>query len=128
MSATERGDGRPDRAKIDALVDYARAAGLEPHDEGDGMERKKKPDGAPKPWDYLGWQGDQPTIDDLPYGLTGDAGEVERLRRQLAGAVEEAEKLRARVADLTDERDGLIEELLRAEEDRDEARAAGGGQ
>lgn len=30
------------------------------------VERKEKPNDPPKPWDYLGWQGDQPTIDDLP--------------------------------------------------------------
>lgn len=47
------------------------------------IERKKKPAGAPKPWDYLDWQGDQPTIDDLP----SRSGEVERLTRQLEGAV-----------------------------------------
>lgn len=36
----------------------------------DPPPRKKKPTGPPKPWDYLGWQGDQPTIDDLPSSVT----------------------------------------------------------
>lgn len=73
------------------------------------MERKKKPNVEPKLWDYLDWQGEQPTIDDLPRRRAPEPeAEVEALRSQLRGAVERAEQAERELRGFVD---GLTEAL-----------------
>jgi hypothetical protein len=76
------------------------------------MYKKKKPDGPPKPWDHLGWQGDQPTIDDLP-SSAGSVVEEPAIEvgpaataRYIAGLEAEVERLREALQSIAGKRKG----------------------